>query len=363
MSQDLRIEWCPSSRLPALQSFIDKNWAAGHVLAKDADLFRWQHPHLESAARLSMLTAVDNEQIVGLLGVIPVGISVYGERVPGGFLAMWFALPEYRNRQAGLALLNAAHSHCQVVGVLGFNSQVHITFKAMRYEIWPELPRFVSVISDTRMALMFRESGNGWHLTPLRHKRVSPKPPDHIMEWDESFVERWDSFWDEFSRGIVGTWRDWKYLRHRYARHPRYRYKLLFAENPKTHQLEGLAVYRLEPVGATGQSVMRIVEFLADLNAGERLADALIARAHQHEVAFADFFCTSEIFANPLVAAGFYRESEDSGHLPCLFQPLEPRYRPLNAAIRFPSGSPIRSGSDVYFTKSDGDQDRPNLLQ
>ena len=117
----------------------------------------------------------------------------------------------------------------------------------------------------------------------------------------------------------------------------------------------------------TATRVMRIVEFLAHPAAHRSLALALVEAAREQSVAFADFYCTHPDVGAALEAVGFRRHSEDDKTLPIPrhLQPPQLASSPLSGFeyltkdLRQYLGN-LASRSDVYMTKSDSDQDRPN---
>jgi len=130
-------------------------------------------------------------------------------------------------------------------------------------------------------------------------------------------------------------------------------------------QLLGILVYRLADIRDRPEIVMRIVEFLACEKAAPWLAAETCRIATRHEAAFADFYCTGPRFARALEGVGFVREEEQPIHLPALFQPLDFRSSVLNCAFKVSPQVAADSRDyfqreDVYFTRSDSDQDRPN---
>jgi hypothetical protein len=186
------------------------------------------------------------------------------------------------------------------------------------------------------------------------------------LDWSEEAAGRWDKAWQEqFAPHLLGTWRDSEYLRWRYVDHPGFRYVLHFAEDTVTGALTGVLVYRVEKVHDINLKVMRVVEFLGDGDAGDALAQVIIDEGEAEGVAFADFYCTSVAFAEPLEKTGFVREDAMPSTLPNLFQPLEFQPMPLNGAFMVKAevagdNHDFFDSPDFYITRSDCDQDRPN---
>jgi hypothetical protein len=362
-------------RVPALQALIDEHWRRGHILARDRELLEWQYRDFSDRGRLSVLLAEHEGQPVGMLGVIPRGFCVRGQRVPGLWLAMWLTTPEWRARRLGLRLLQQLFTgQNDMIAVLGVN--VDTTggiYRALGFSLWELIPRWVRVISpealDSLLVDLWAQYPAGarqsW-LATARRDDAGPTSSMRLLIWDEDLAGRWDEAWQRcFGPRLIGTWRDAAYLRWRYVDHPRYRYDLRFAEDRATGALAGLVVYRIETVRDRGERVLRVVEFLSTEAAAAPLARAVVEAGEAAGVAFADFFCTSPVFTAGLEAAGFAREETLPAALPSRFQPLDAGHTRLNGVFW---ARPAITGGDaafiqtpaLYVTRADGDQDRPS---
>jgi hypothetical protein len=370
----MNISWCPKTKVPALQAFLNTHWKRGHVLACDADLLCWQYRNLENPDSLSVVIAEEEDQFLGFLGCIPGDFSYYGEKVSGLCLAMWMVLPEGRRRRVGLDLLRATkHSQFKMVETLGLNENTGAIFANLGFEVFETIPRWVRVISPMGVEKLLSEHPGGysgaewkaWKSLP----QISSPTVDHsvrVVDWSEDLAGRWDQAWKErFSLGLLGTWRDAAYIRWRYLEHPSFQYVVRFLENLSDGALMGLVVYRVETVRNREEKILRIVEFLCDESLNGVLTNAVLEAGKTNNVALADFYCTSGKFALSLEAAGFVREDHMPVPLPHLFQPLDFRRTQVNGAFWVhPSLSKdchefFRKGS-LYVTSADGDQDRPN---
>ena len=205
-----------------------------------------------------------------------------------------------------------------------------------------------------------------WNHRQRELKATGGGPSLLVAGWGEDIAARWDRAWSErFAFRLVGTWRDAAYLRWRYVDHPRFDYAVRFAEDRRTGSLKGLLVYRVETVQDRSEKVMRVLEFLADEDAGRVLSASLVKAGEDAGVAFADFYCTSSDLAGPLEAAGFVHEETLPERLPGLFQPLDHSRTGLTGAFWVNPGvsqdsRALLQSPSLYFTRSDCDQDRPN---
>ena len=79
----------------------------------------------------------------------------------------------------------------------------------------------------------------------------------------------------------------------------------------------------------------------------------------KNNVVFADFFCTNENIQNEMKNFGFIKEKKHN--LPNLLNPVVDIHNDQNLEVYFNTKNTI-NWQKTYFTKSDGDQDRPNAV-
>lgn len=358
------IDWLRAEQLPELQAFFDEHWQRGHVLARDAELVRWQHRLPDRPDRMSMLVAREQGEIVGALGMILVGFCWRGRCIPGGWLAGWIATPHARSRQVGLRLLRHATDSLELefIGVTGVNDKALRIYRAVGFSICESVPRWVRVISENALARLL-----AGRVSPLREPANAPTSAAGLQTatWSDALAERWDEAWTErIAPRVVGTWRDAAYLRWRYLEHPRFSYSVRVAQDGDG-SVRGMAVHRVaEVLGSRGRAV-RVLELLGDEEAMTTLAADAVACAVKAGAAFADMYCTADAVAGPLESCGFTLSAGDGDNLPALFEPIdfnETRLSGAFSAARELDRSRLLHSGALYVTRSDSDQDRPNRL-
>jgi len=136
-------------------------------------------------------------------------------------------------------------------------------------------------------------------------------------------------------------------------------YRLLEAR--RDGRLCGLAVYRIEQVRDVPVKVGRIVELVGEEVVEGCLLDTLLDDARAQEVAVVDFFNSSRRFAGTMARRGFLPgENETAARIPILFQPVDRRRSSIPFLAYLGNVRDTAEGQDLYVTKGDGDQDRPN---
>lgn len=357
------IGWCPARRLDELQGFIDEEWSRGHVLATDAELLRWQHPRPDPDELSVLIADGDDGAIAGILGIIPAPFCERGERREGAWLTTWVVRPAERSRLLGVALLRHAIDHTDgLVATTGGNRTTMRILRTQRFHLVDAIPRWVRPVSAPALErLMLAAGSTALAFAPARGPAPAvPLVSDvRVAALGDEVAAAWDEAWRRLAPGLVGTWRDAAYLRWRYLQHPSFDYTVSVALDPGGEAL-ALLVARRQPVRDRDEEVVRIVELLGDPGAQRTLVADMLATVDPDQTAFVDFYCTSAPFAAALQEAGFHRENPEAP-FPSLFQPLDARRASLTGAFAA-SGrdASLFTGDDVYFTRSDGDQDRPN---
>jgi hypothetical protein len=378
----VRLRSCTENDIPKLMQFIHQHWLAGHVLSRDETLLRWQfhssRAETELFPGLTVVLAVSNGEIGGMLGLIPFDFNCNGTTRRGGWLSQWFCVPELRRYKIGRALLweiqKLKYDALLGIGVSQAGSRV---MTALGFQPIPPIPRWVGVFDVTgaqqllqSVAPLAEPHDLAQALLPyIVHRRSPALGPSsiRITPWADSLRGPWDRFWiRSLAPDLVGPARDSSYLLWRYIAHPRFHYEIRVAQT-EAGEILGLSVFRVETVQGRSAKVMRIVEFLASPVAHSALAGALVEAARDHDVTFADFYCTRPEAGAALEAMGFRRHAHDDTpvSLPSRLQPLQPGDAPLTGLewlkkdLRQQLGA-LSLRADVHITKSDSDQDRPN---
>ena len=270
----MRIDWIPLERVADVQRFISERWRAGHVLARDENLLRWQHRSLTDPNRFAILGAEEDGELAGMLGLIEFEACLGERHGPGAWMTNWLVVPERRGEGIGSALAERACSEYALVGALDANDAT----RAALASSFVERPIL-------RWALPYDLA-------------AMPGDPEWLDEPSQAAAE------------FAGACRDEEFVAWRYRNHPRFAYTVL----------EGFAAYRL------AGSVLRIVDFLGDEALAERVADA----GRRAGAVYAEFVCHSSSYGVPLETVGFRR----ARGLPSRFEPLDLARRPEISCFR-----------------------------
>src|SRR5437870_2970573 len=146
----LRVAPCREVDVPLLMDFIGTQWRAGHILARDEPLLRWQFaPGLvrdHDRSGLSVLLAWLGSDLVGMLGLTGFSLNVTGDQFPAMWLSHWFAAPALRRHSVAVSLILAARDFgVEALATLGANEVSTKLLGRLGFEVIPSLPRWVGV--------------------------------------------------------------------------------------------------------------------------------------------------------------------------------------------------------------------------
>ena len=367
-SAGVTVDFCRRDEISTLQDIIDRYWRHDHVLARDETLLRWQFdpgrlatPHPD--AGLSVLLAREDGEIRAMVGLICAPFCVNGRVVDGVWLVNLLNLSRDGRGGYGLALLMKVRSlGIKAIGAISINDDVAEIYRGLRFRIIEDLPRWYGVLDGEKVGRLI-----GSEAIAVASPRQAEYSEFLVRPWRKVSGASWDETWKRlFAPGFIGAARDADYLEQRYLRHPAYDYDVHVVSHRKDAKIGGIAVSRHERVANDDLSVLRILEFLAIDEAAPTLAGHLVRLGRGEGAAFADFYCSDPRRAEALVAVGFRPVDPTAAVVPpSRLQPVEPGHFKLQCAVWLARDlakecNLANTCPDLYLTKSDGDQDRPN---
>ena len=195
---------------------------------------------------------------------------------------------------------------------------------------------------------------------PLLEKFSAPLSEVGLGDGAEFSIERvsradnrLDAFWKTAKdRYLLTVERSSDYLNWRFLNHPYLSYSVSVASNDKG--VFGYVVSRSEE--SDGFRIRRIIDLVAYEGREGILLQEVIKLAQDEKAALVDFMHSGFYYDSALAAAGFFEAAgTDFAAFPILFNPISWTRISINIAHDL-----SESLNDCFFTKADGDQDRPN---
>lgn len=357
---------------------IDKIWKKGHILSRDkalADFMFYNTPQHEKYIGKENYGAIgvwEDGKIVGLGGLMLFEFNLNGETEAACNVTNSIVLEEYRSSMAGLLLytkpLDLYPFFCNFgIGLSKFSMRVSpasISRDAVTQPIY-KLDRMVGIFDKKRASEVLLNGNEDYlrnydmvfEVTQYGNKTVK----------QELVEDKWNSFYYTYiAPKTVSISRNFEFLSWRYLNHPSFNY-LVYTSQDQSGNYEGLFIARVENIVNNTAKILRIIEFIAkNQDASIALANKILEIGVEEAILFADFYCTTDMFNFGLESVGFKKEftsDDDKIVLPSRFQPVDLSVVNLNACLSF-YGKKVKRlnllNNNIYFTKGDSDQDRPN---
>ena len=358
---------------------LNRNWSAGHILARDKKLFDWTFLRSDLWDRdgYSFAVAEDNGRPIGQLGGVPFEFNRFGKTGMGVSTANWSIEPKARTGSTGLQLLfEFQRPPFDLVMLFGMGAKIRPLMEALKYQSISQIPRFLMILSDgeRKFRRLIETTYPEWSKIRIDDLISTFQPPNQTefpVKFDAKIPDNWDgSTWRRLAEQTVGAARNFRYLKWRYLDHPSYDYQFVHVEEKSGH---GLAIWRSEDIrledGEEDSTFLgnfgRIVEFLAPSSeCAASLAMALKIDLETQGAFAADFWGYNGPSGSALRNAGFRltQSHADGRRIPTRFQPIDIEMIDIYSAVLGQNKAPtpeFSASCPWLWTKGDADMDRP----
>lgn len=330
--------------IPAVQRFLDRHWARGHVLANDRQLLDFQHRADDGRYHLA-IAGGQNGEVVGLLGGILT--STYDPALAARdtlWLTTWKVAPEVSSAGLGLrlhSLLTGALDHA-AVGTVGNNQAASQIYRLLGYRTG-ELEHY-ALIDPRRENLRLAVRGAAWPRslpTADRSLRLHQLDRERLITLALAPLGE---------RQHAHPAKSPEYFVRRYLDHPRFDYAVMSLERAR----RPTALLAVRQVAHRGARALRLVDYLGPTDGLAGASAALHRLLERFDAEYID--CYAHGLDRGALADGGLLPLDPAGEtvVPSYFEPFEQR----NVRLRFAFHS--HSGEAAVLLKADADQDRPN---
>ena len=330
---------------PAIMRFMGEHWRKGHILSLSRELLL--HEFAEGNL-LNFALAWRDDRLVGLFGFIR-----YNQRpVPDLAGSLWKVIASEKTPLLGIRLRrfvmdNVPH---RFFAAPGAGPQTRPIYQIIGLE-WKTMDHW----------FMLNPERNPEHCRLIRFERFPEKigvddPLPSPAEWSiQELVSANELGRFPFSRyHHVLPYKDESYVRHRFFRHPIYRYRVWHLQHGDHQALFITRMARHEDAAA-----LRVVDFYGDESCLPLLGIALRRQLVESGAEYADFIA-SGLNTGKMEQAGFTLLDLDQTHtiVPNYFEPFEQKNVPIHCVH-----DPVPEGFQFRMFRADGDQDRPSELR
>jgi len=239
--------------------------AAVFGITRTPEYWHWKYRANPAGNDLTWVAEdTDTDSIVGMNGLVPIRIGVYGEQVIAHQSLDIAVLEEYRRHFVHLEIARRQDTGgCAFIFAFGEAVTVKVSTALMGYVAVGPTPRVVRPLSlgpcvPPRWRRLARAADPVFRL--VRPPRFVPPPRGAVIEPVPRFDERYDRFWREQAKRFpLAVWRDSAYLNWRYVDVPEEGYEAYGME--RQGEVLGFSVLRQVPTDGPARG--RILELVA----------------------------------------------------------------------------------------------------
>ena len=335
------VELLQHKDLHKFQSFIREHWKKDHIFVQDTSIFDFQHKSLN---HYHYMVANQDEGLLGVHGVIPQ--LQFDGSLPRNqiFLGLWKVLDTESVGTGILLYQNILDEYePEFIGVIGYNEQVLPFYVWQGFEVGIMNHHFVLSPDKTVFEIAKIPSRicgqNICSNSNISYKLITESDLDDL-DTSGLYLHQLPSKSDA-------------YIVKRFMNHPMYKYHvyaILVAD-------ELLALCVIRSIFQDNSVVLRFVDFMGTNEVFALLGKFVLSLLDEYKAEYLDIY--SHGIPNDIIEkAGFFNRQEYDGLIiPNYFEPFEQKNIDLRYAYKT-----TQTHDSVRLFKSDGDQDRPNMI-
>tara|TARA_B100000575_G_C23143330_1_gene666182 strand:- start:10077 stop:11270 length:1194 start_codon:yes stop_codon:yes gene_type:complete len=372
--------------------FIDRQWGPNHPITQK-NLFDWQFNGFgNDDCNIKSYTLFNKGEMIGFRGVIP---GIY--QIPrqnelsfskGGSFSMWYVDEKYRGQKLGLKLHLAVQEMLDVIITGGSTFDTSVPFYLREgFKMLDSMHRYILPLNIEGYSQLLCEYID---IDTIKYQFNIPEFCSVEYPVQEPNCFDCEKLWTKMTaaNNIFSVHRSQDFLKWRYIDNVGFKY--LFFGDPNT---VGFIIARIENVESDlethrGLKVFRIIEIVPKHDIvwkGKTEKDMraffinVLGYAKSLGCVAVDFFHSSNMFNELLMSCGFRKQkiiemdknkflSHDLKELKlaAIFAPFRKYYEPLNVLYRIYDKKSKRlltiPFDNTCIVKSDGDMDRPNII-
>ena len=321
------------------KDYITAAFSPNYIL-NDPDYLSWQYDGG------NVYVAKIGDQIVGHFGFRDFFYKVGENTKPFRVLMNLFVLEPYRVMGVGALLAQKVFDTPADIVVSGYTAVASKLFHRLhpKWHEMGDMSRYFCVFDGNHKLL------SEFSIPKIIAGKFLLPPAENKVFSMEELSELWHKIKDRYQVSIERTK---EYLNWRFINHPSLKYSFLVARRKGI--VSGYLVFRFEENDAF--KIGRIIDLVSTKEAECELLNLFVGSCKKAGATAADFMFSGKEYGESLEQAGFFNVAgTDFDRFPILFSPISRKKFNINIA------GTMNIGLDqCYFTKADGDQDRPNL--
>ena len=307
--------------------------------------------------RLTIILAIENNQIVSILGFYKVTFLVNSDSIPGIWLARWYTLPDYR-KGIGALLMKELVDRENIICGLGLSSMNIPICKALKFNIIDRVNTYIAILQSKNYdTILFQKKSNKKILNRTKIKINSTKlTSSHSFNCKHKSIKSLNHG-GIHRESIIETYKDQKYLDWKYNYHPFLNYSWSYIVS--NNILIGWLIWRIKKI--ENFKLCRVVDFdiinYKENDLIEELLLELVNTSIKNNCNYIEISTRNIALERVLNKCGF--EENQSYGFPNHIDPVSPNRLTLNAEY-YCSPNLSYDKKILYLNRGDGDEERPN---
>ena len=356
-----------------LKELIRDGWNSNHILQKSDELLRWQYTGYGQMGGMKMPLLFHGDKLIGFRLLIPIEILLTdntGNHIifPSAVSTLFYVDKAYRGMRLGLKLQLYTIEHYGGYFAIASNLNTSAPiYKKSGAKMITSMYRYFRPLSSDISSLELGTCCHKWNFV----KPLGVEPP-RIIENTKELADAWAKSID--GKRVTSLNRSEGFWQWRYLESPIYKYHFFGNEAEGGYIVGRVCDLYDESHYKTGNKVFRILELIpchqSVWDGGEdiklsSLIDGVCGWAKEHGCIAAEFYISSSRFENIMVRASFEEINKQeplASSILSYFEPISATHRLSNVTLQSDRLFDDFDFENSYFTLSDADQDRPNII-
>lgn len=372
MEEEFRIVQFEEKYFEQLKQLIRDGWNVNHILQKSDALLRWQYTGFGQMGGMKLPLLFHGDKMIGFRLMIPIEIALSNKDgvktiVPSAVSTLFYVDANYRGMKLGLKLQLYTIEHYGGYFAIASNLKTSAPiYKKSGAKMLDTMYRYFRPLVNDISPLVISDCGKEWNCSDT--KRILE--PCNIGAKD--LAKGWNKFVD--GQNITSLNRSEEFFKWRYIESPIYQYHFFGDKNEGGYVVGRICDLYDESLKKTGKRVFRVLEIIpANRGVWNReidktlssLIDGVCGWAKVQGCISAEFYMSTSRLGHIMSLAGFEeinKEESIASSIMSYFEPMSLSHRLSNVSLQSDKVPEDFDFEDSYFTLSDADQDRPNII-
>lgn len=372
MEEEFKIVQFEEKYFQQLKQLIRDGWNQNHILQKSDELLRWQYTGYGQMGGMKLPLLFHGDKMIGFRLMIPIELMLSDKEgnhkvIPSAVSTLYFVDANYRGMKLGLKLQLYTIEHYGGYFSIASNLKTSAPiYKKSGAKMLETMYRYFRPLSQDISALIVGECEKDWDYMDSKMVMV----PHEITA--KELAEAWQKTVE--GKNITSLNKSESFFQWRYLDSPIYKYYCFGREADGGYVVARVCDLFDGNKQKTGKKVFRILELIPgnrdvwDGKADNKLAaliDGACGWAKEQGCMAAEFYMSSSRFGKVMEEAGFEEINKDellASSVMSYFEPCDMGHRLSNVFVQSSLVAEDFDFENSYFTLSDADQDRPNII-